>query len=134
MENVQRSFAPAAIALTAVLALTLSACGGPPRLTNDGTRPSTPSANIGTRAGVNRSAQASPGLDAIASAAAGSVHSVDEPGLGGPVELTVLRAYNAASGRLCKQVSVRRVTDGGMSGRVACQGDTRWYWSPVTTG
>lgn len=134
MQNVKQLSSPVAIALAAALALALGACAGPPRLTNDGTRPSTPSANLGGRSGVNAPLQASPGLDAIVTATAGAIHTVDEPGLGGPVELTVLRTYNAASGRICKQVSVRRVTDGGVSGRVACQGDAGWYWSPVTTG
>ncbi len=64
--------------------------------------PLRPSANVNARAGASSVRQASAGLDAIASAAAGSVHSVDELGLGGPGQVTVLQTYNAASRRLCK--------------------------------
>lgn len=120
------------VAAAAIAAFSLAACQGPPLLTNDGTRPATPSANVNSRS--RAIAPSSPALDAIAAAQDGAVQSADDPSLGGPVELTVLRTYNAASGRICKQVSVRSNVNGQISGRVACSGDAGWYWSKAATG
>lgn len=73
-----------------------------------------------------------PALAAISSAGAGAVGLVDDPALGGQVEINVLTTYRAASGRDCKRVAIRRVGDGAQFSRVACAGPSGWYWSAAS--
>lgn len=74
-----------------------------------------------------------PGLAAVAGIGPGAVSSADDPDLGGPVTLTVLSSYTAASGRQCKRVAVRQA-NGASSARVACNGTAGWYWTPASIG
>lgn len=77
-------------------------------------------------------ALASPGLAAVASAAPGARARIDDPALGGAVDLDVLQAYSAASGRACKRVAIRPAAGGRILSRVACAGPQGWYWTAAS--
>ncbi len=74
---------------------------------------------------------AGPALQAVAGAAPGERLNVDDPALGGPVEVDVLSEYDAASGRRCKRVAIRAAA-GGYGARVACAAASGWYWSQAS--
>ncbi|MGZ0186866.1 MAG: DVU3141 family protein [Alphaproteobacteria bacterium] len=73
-----------------------------------------------------------PALQVISSAQPGAAETVDDPGLGGPVEVSVLHEYDAASGKRCKRVAIRGVQEQQHSTRVACNGTSGWYWTQAS--
>lgn len=68
-------------------------------------------------------------LAAVGQAAPGAVAVVDDAAMGGAVEVTVLNAYDAASGRACKRVMLRPKRGGTAKTQVACAGADGWYWT-----
>ena len=100
--------------------LALAACAGPPA--GEGFNALTPAA-----------APTSVALAAIASAAAGETTHVDDPALGGTVEVSIVNAYAAASGRACKRVLIRGAhAPTAPTSRVACLGASGWYWTAAS--
>lgn len=76
--------------------------------------------------------EASPALALVANAPTGQSGAVDDPSLGGAVQLAVLSTYTAASGRKCKRVSIRPAGGGFASERVACVSQSGWYWTAAS--
>jgi len=75
---------------------------------------------------------ASPALAIVADAPTGQSAAIDDPSLGGAVQLAVLSTYTAASGRKCKRVSIRPAGGGFATERVACVSQSGWYWTAAS--